>query len=56
MKALIERAGLVAKANEDMFRGKVGAAVVAQRTRRSHARLQYLNYFFLIGQMIIIWV
>jgi hypothetical protein len=31
MKALIDRAGLVAKANEDMFRRKVGASVVAVR-------------------------
>jgi multimeric flavodoxin WrbA len=31
MKALIDRAGLVAKANEDMFKRKVGAAVVAVR-------------------------
>lgn len=29
LKALIDRAGLVAKANGDMFRRKVGAAVVA---------------------------
>ena len=29
MKALIDRAGLVAKANDDMFKKKVGAAVVA---------------------------
>ncbi len=31
MKALIDRAGLVAKANGDMFRRKAGAAVIAVR-------------------------
>ena len=40
MKALIDRAGFVARANDDMFRRKVGAAVVAVRmtapSMRSH--------------------
>jgi multimeric flavodoxin WrbA len=31
MKALIDRAGYVARANDHMFRRKVGAAVVAAR-------------------------
>ncbi len=31
MKALIDRAGIVAKANDNMFRRKAGAAVVAVR-------------------------
>ena len=31
MKALIDRSGFVAKANQDMFRRKVGAAVIAVR-------------------------
>jgi multimeric flavodoxin WrbA len=31
MKALIDRSGFVAKANQDMFRRKVGASVVAVR-------------------------
>jgi multimeric flavodoxin WrbA len=31
MKALIERTGFVARANDDMFKRKVGAAVVAVR-------------------------
>ena len=53
MKALIERAGLVAKANEDMFKGKVGAAVVAVRRAGATHVFSSLNYFFLIGQMIV---
>lgn len=31
MKALIDRAGMVSRANEDMLRRKVGSAVVVQR-------------------------
>ncbi len=53
MKALIERAGLVAKANEDMFKGKVGAAVIAVRRAGATHVFSTLNYFFLIGQMIV---
>jgi multimeric flavodoxin WrbA len=53
MKALIERAGMVAKANEDMFKGKVGAAVVAVRRAGATHVFSTLNYFFLIGQMIV---
>jgi multimeric flavodoxin WrbA len=53
MKALIERAGMVAKANEDMFKGKVGAAVVAVRRAGATHVFSILNYFFLIGQMIV---
>lgn len=53
MKALIDRAGLVAKANEDMFKRKVGAAVVAVRRAGSIGVFDAINHFFLIGQMIV---
>jgi multimeric flavodoxin WrbA len=53
MKALIDRAGMVAKANSDMFRRKVGAAVVAVRRAGSIHAFDAMNHFFLIGQMII---
>jgi len=53
MKALIDRAGFVAKANEDMFQRKVGAAVVAVRRAGSIHVLDTIDHFFLIGQMII---
>ncbi len=52
-KALIDRAGMTAKANEDMFRRKVGAAVVAVRRAGSVHTFDSLNHFFLISQMII---
>jgi multimeric flavodoxin WrbA len=53
IKALIDRAGLVAKANSDMFRRKVGAAVVAVRRGGAIHVFNSINHFFLIGQMII---
>jgi multimeric flavodoxin WrbA len=53
MKALIERCGMVARANGDMLRRKVGAAVVAVRRAGATHVFSSLNYFFLIGQMII---
>ncbi len=53
MKALIDRAGLVAKANSDMFKRKVGAAVVAVRRAGSIHVFDTINHFFTISQMII---
>jgi len=53
MKALIDRAGFVAKANNDMFKRKVGAAVVAVRRAGSIHVFDSLNHLFLISQMII---
>lgn len=53
MKALIDRAGLVAKANGDMFKRKVGAAVVAARRAGSVHVFDSVNHFFLISQMIV---
>ncbi len=53
IKALVDRAGMTAKANEDMFKRKIGAAVVAVRRAGSVHTFDSLNHFFLIGQMII---
>ncbi len=53
IKALIERSGMVARANEDMFKRKAGAGVVAVRRAGSIHVFNSLNHFFLIGQMII---
>ncbi len=53
IKALIDRAGLVAKANDDMFKRKLGAAVVAARRAGSIHVFGTINNFFLINQMII---
>ena len=53
LKALIDRAGLVAKANDEMFARKVGAAVVAVRRGGAIHAYDSMNHFFLISGMII---
>ena len=53
MKALIERAGFVARANDDMFRRKAGAAVVAARRGGAIHAFDTINHFFFISQMIV---
>jgi len=52
-KALIDRAGFVARANSHMFKRKVGAAVVAVRRAGSIHVFDSINHFFLISQMIV---
>jgi multimeric flavodoxin WrbA len=53
IKALIDRAGLVAKANGDLYARKVGAAVLAVRRGGSIHAFDTINHFFTISQMII---
>jgi multimeric flavodoxin WrbA len=53
MKALIERGGMVGRANVDMYKRKVGAAVVAVRRAGGIHVFNSLNYFFSINEMII---
>lgn len=53
MKALIDRAGYVARWNDYMFRRKVGAAVVAARRGGSIHAFDSINHFFFISQMIV---
>jgi len=53
LKALIDRAGYVARANDDMFKKKVGAAVVAVRRAGAIPTFDAINRFFLISQMIV---
>ncbi len=53
IKALIDRACLVSKANGGLFRRKVGAAVVAVRRAGAMHAFDALNHFFLISEMII---
>jgi multimeric flavodoxin WrbA len=53
LKAFIDRSGFVGKANEDMFKRKVGAAVVAVRRAGAIHVFDSINHFFLINQMII---
>jgi len=54
MKALIERAGMVARANGNMFKRKLGAGVVAVRRAGASHVFSSLNNFFLIGEMIVV--
>lgn len=54
MRALIERAGMTARANQDMLKRKVGAGVVAVRRAGAIHAFNSLNLFFLIGQMIVV--
>jgi len=51
MKALIDRAGLVAIANDRMFSRKVGAAVVAVRRAGAVHVFNSINHFFFINCM-----
>jgi multimeric flavodoxin WrbA len=53
MKALIDRAGMVSRANGDMLSRKVGAAVVAVRRAGAIHVFNSINQFFFIGQMIV---
>jgi multimeric flavodoxin WrbA len=54
MKALIDRAGFVSRANERMFKGKVGAAVAAVRRSGAVHTLDTMGHFFLSGEMIFV--
>ncbi|WP_457574658.1 flavodoxin family protein [Desulfolithobacter sp.] len=54
LKALIDRCGMVSRANGDMYQRKVGAAVVARRRGGAIHVFDSINHFFTIGQMIIV--
>lgn len=54
MKALIDRTGMTARANGDLFKRKVGAAVVTQRRGGAIHAFDTMNHFFTISQMIIV--
>ena len=53
IKSVMDRAGMVSRANDDMFRRKVGAAVVTARRGGAIHTFDTLNHFFFIGQMIV---
>jgi multimeric flavodoxin WrbA len=53
MKALIDRTGYVARANNHLFKRKVGAAVVAVRRAGGMPTFDAINHFFLISKMIV---
>lgn len=54
MKALIDRSGMVGRANSDLYKRKLGAAVVAVRRAGAIHVFDSINHFFLIGQMIVV--
>jgi multimeric flavodoxin WrbA len=53
LKALIDRAGFVSKANEGFLKRKVGAAVIAVRRGGEIHAFDTINHLFLICEMII---
>ena len=53
MKALIDRAGFVALANDNAFSGKIGAAVVAVRRGGATHVFDTINHMFLLSSMIV---
>ena len=54
LKALIDRAGLVAKANNGLLARKVGAAVVAARRGGAVHTFDSINHFFTISEMVVV--
>jgi multimeric flavodoxin WrbA len=54
MKALIDRAGYVTRANGNLLRRKVGAGVAVHRRAGAMHVIDTLNHFFLIGEMIVV--
>src|SRR6185369_16704974 len=52
-KALVDRAGMVGRANNNLYRRKAGAAVIAVRRGGAIHAFDSINHFFLISEMII---
>jgi multimeric flavodoxin WrbA len=52
-KALIDRCGMVTRANGDLLKYKAGAAVVAVRRAGAIHVFDTINHFFTISQMVI---
>ena len=53
IKSVMDRAGMVARANDDMLSRKVGAAVVTARRGGAIHTFDTLNHFFFISQMVV---
>jgi len=53
LKAVLDRSGLVSQANGVLFRGKIGAAVVAVRRGGAIHAFDTINHMFLMSQMIV---
>ena len=54
LKALIDRVGMTSRANGDLFKRKLGAAIVVQRRGGAIHAFDSINHFFTIGQMIVV--
>jgi len=54
LKAIIDRAGYVARGNGNPFARKPGAAVVAVRRAGAIHAFDSINHFFLIGEMVVV--
>lgn len=53
LKALIDRTGFVARANDNLFARKIGSAVVAVRRAGSVFTIDAINHFFFITGMVV---
>jgi multimeric flavodoxin WrbA len=53
IKAIIDRSGMVSRANNHLLKRKVGAAVIAVRRAGAIHVFDTINHFFTISQMII---
>lgn len=54
MKALIDRAGYVARGNGNLFARKPGAAIIAVRRAGAIHAMDSINHFFLISDMLVV--
>lgn len=54
IKCFMDRAWMVARANDNMFKRKVGAAVVAARRAGAVSAFHALNTYFTISEMIVV--
>ena len=54
LKALIDRVGMTSRANGDLFKRKLGAAIVVQRRGGAIHAFDSINHFFTISQMIVV--
>jgi len=53
LKALMDRAGMVSRVNDDMLQRKVGAAIAVARRGGAIHTFDSINHFFFISQMVV---
>ena len=54
MKALIDRCGMVGRANDNLYMRKIGGSVVAVRRAGAIHAFDAMNHFFLINEMLVV--